>query len=164
MCACHRGLNCTETLIIGSIKEGAPQMHFHWLHSCPFWFPRLLSPQPSFMFLMEFCISPLTRNTACSFDVFSSCMVFTYHSLFAKYGGLSLYPVLCLGFSRVKSWPFQCLNKIILLRNNPDPDLNLEIEVMKLFILKQGKEIICLKNLAVLFRQFRWDIYVSTRP
>lgn len=49
------------------------------------------------------CISPLTRNTACSFDVFSSCMVFTYHPLFAKYGGLGLYLVLCLGFSRVKS-------------------------------------------------------------
>lgn len=102
MCACHRGLNCTEILTIGSIKEGALRCtstdSIHVLSDF-----LVYCPQPSFMFLMEFCISPLTGNTACSFDVFSSCMVFTYHPFFAKYGGLSLYPVLCLGFSRVKS-------------------------------------------------------------
>lgn len=69
-------------------------------------------------------------------------MVLTYHPLFAKeWWNHGLYPVLCLDFFSVKCWLFSCLNilKNVLLYNSPALNLNLEIEVMKLFILKQEK-------------------------
>lgn len=92
---------------------------------------------------MEFCISPPTKKKPLLALLMSFLlMVLTYHPLFAKeWWNHSLYPVLCLDFFSVKCWLFSCLNilKNVLLYNSPALNLNLEIEVIKLFILKQEK-------------------------